>query len=322
MGLEKLNPEPALVVYDLRVLPATFDLLGFIAVAWAQLRIKFSGMDLVIVAPDDGWTNRDFDFANVRPLDEVRERIFRLFLPAAQLFPFVVSVSVLSTTLARRFLYESSRDVAFPNSYNFEEPAMFAYYKGHMLLAAAKTTDVRYVTVPKKALSLAQSLLNLYGLTERNFVALALRHNAVSRDRTRDTPVDWVNRVVTTLSPRFKIAVLPDLGQQLVVQGMSASISVLREPQFDIQVRAAIYALAKMAIVGPTGPSSLAYLNKDCSYCYVGLAASDYFDASWHRNQGWIENVNMFSTGNPSQRWYWDYPDPGEINQLLMTSFA
>ncbi len=309
------------MIYDLRVLPATFDLLGFIVAAWAHVQERFSQISLVIVTPDDNWKDREFDFTNVCLTEEIRERVFRLLLPAAQLFPFISSVSVLSSDLAKRALNEASVEVAFPQAYSVDQPAMFSYYKGHMLLAAAKYTDVRHLSIPRKALSLAQSLLRQYGLTERNFVALALRHNAVSRDRSRDTPLAWANSAIETLSRRTKTVVLPDLGQPITSHATAEHIIVLREPQFDIQLRAAIYALAKMVIVGPTGPSSLAYLNRDCAYCYVGLTTGSYFDAAWHRNQGWVENENMFSPGNPTQRWFWEYPNPKEIDRLLATIF-
>ncbi len=314
-----------IVVYDLRVLPATFDLLGFLAVALYKVKDRFSQFDLIIVTYPETETRRNFDFLSVSPYEEISSRIFRLLMPSAKLIPAVRNISVMSPEelieLSRASA--SSKNIVFPENYLAENPTQFAYYKGWMLVEAARHHDLRTLKIPDKARDLASTLLNRLGLRPRGYVLLALRLNSVSEDRSRDTPISWASAVVSRFSQSFPVVLLPDIGQQITVSPSpagSAPVHVVYDAQYDVQLRAALYAHSELAIVGPTGPSSLAYLNPECRYAYVGLTESSRFDEEFHRKQGWPENDNIFARGSRKQRWYWKYPSAETLFQQFEES--
>jgi len=314
------------IVYDLRVLPPTFDFLGFVVVArtlqLAQNNFASeSALNLTVINPCQGELLRPKEFSTEDTLSIVSERIYGLILPVCRLLPYLKDVEVVSSNNIGKCGLNFYDNVLFPLGYNPNNPALYRYYKGHMLLEAAKSRDIRDIVVPEEAKKKARAYLGSMGLKPGAFVLVALRTNSDSLDRSRDTNAEWLRQLTIALQAEgIPMLILADRLESYMIETLVSDTPhavIDNALSMDPVFRAAAYETAAFCIFGASGNSSVGYLNRNTKFAYTGMTVGKTFTDEWHIRQGWKRNFNHFSPDSDSQFFYWDYPPVGSLLNII-----
>ena len=219
-----------------------------------------------------------------------------MLLPMASLLPYIKSISLIDLHMSD--LNFSLQNIFYPQSYSFEKPELYRYYKNSMLYKVSKAIDIRSIKCSATHLQRAQNLLKRHtGVA--NPIVFSLRNNRLSQDRTRDTTEVYL-AIAEKLSRDFPIVIIPDTSD--VDVGVNTSLPVIYEAAIDLLLRAAVYEVATANICGPMGPGILMNLNRNVRYLQASYAISSHFNRDWFKKEGFIEGKNVFSENNPHQQ--------------------
>ncbi|MEQ8507666.1 MAG: hypothetical protein RIB43_01575 [Rhodospirillaceae bacterium] len=289
------------VVYDLRVLPPTFDFLCFICMADGLRRLSsppFDGIDLAIIY---GESLRGQEFANVASqADLILHRIHSMLLPMASLLPSIKSISVFDVKSTSASI--SLGDVSFPKNYSANNPELYKYYKNNHLIKVAEKIDIRALECDDASLNTARRLLKRLSGHE-NPVVFTLRNNTQSHDRSRDKIKEYLD-IAEKLSVEFPIVIVPDTSD--VACGVQTDLPICYEASIDVKIRAAIGQLSKVSFFSNNGASATSALNKKSTYYVADFATGTRFTREWMEKEGWTYNWNPFSQGESHQVYDFD----------------
>ncbi len=305
------------VVYDLRVLPSTFDFPYFLAIADARRRLETSAevINLWLVTgksrrPQEwDWTS-DLSKSDLSQL--INSRLNRIIFPVASLFESVKTINVIDESVVN----DLPLAVFHPEGYSFRAPVLGVYHKGWHCLAYASKIDMR--TLKNSESSLAQArryLLAKVGSTAP--VILTTRNNVYSHDQTRNSRRDLLRKLIVTLRELgFVVGIVPDTSLTGVLE-MEFPEALLVAPSFDVQLRSAIYECAAMCLFEPTGPLVLAQLNKRVKFIAYGIAWSDKFSAEYQLQRGYRRDVNFIAPDSDTQLYLWGDLDIDYLRQWV-----
>jgi len=297
------------VVYDLRVLPPTFDFPDFLALADARRQLETSAESLsvwIVVGPSR--RPKNWDWNDAVSDDEVRERTLsrlnRVIIPCAHLVGSVVSVNVIDSS----HLSDLGFPVFHPVNYSFKNPAVGVYHKRWYLLDYAKKIDMRSLRNQRSELESARRYLRISTGSESPAI-ITYRNNIYSFDQTRNTRLDLLVDLIDSLRRMgFAVGVVPDTS----LTGVDASEirdHLITAPSFDVTLRSAVYECASLCLFEPTGPFVLAQLNPNVRFIVYGMAWSNYFSASYQTERGFEPDVNFIAPGCNFQQYLWSSLD-------------
>ncbi len=292
------------VLYDLRVLPHTYDIVAFLALAEAKRKL---------VAPDASIRLLLITGASRRPVQwdwgqqvereeilvEAQSRLSRLILPAARLLP-----SIRTIELVDELSISGDIPAFYPDGYSFKNPQVGVYHKSHYLMAYSGKVDLRYVVNDSASMSVAERYLEQQ-TGFKNPVVLTVRNNVFSFDQSRNSRVEVNEGIYSVLRSRgIPFAVVPDTSMIGLAQ-FPRDIPLLMAPSFDLRLRSAVYEVAKFCLFEPTGPMSLAWFNPRVDFIAYGMAWSGYFSERYHLERGYKRDENIVSPGNSRQVYLW-----------------
>lgn len=295
------TPKTVSVIYDLRVLPPTFDFVGYLCLVEGLRSIyapTSDGIDLTIVY---GATFRGEEFLNVSSQEELIERrIYSMLLPLASLVPSVNSTSVLDIRSVSTKM--SLGQVFYPNQYQPNQPILNGYYKNSMLIKIAKEVDVRVLECSAFDLNTASQITQrLCDATSP--VTITIRNNANSRDRSRDNMERYI-KIGESLSAEHQVILIPDtsdLGKKI-----ETNLPICYEAAIDVRLRASIYQNAKANFFSNNGASFTSVMNKHSTYFVGDMATGNIFTREWFAKEGWFEDANPFAQGDKHQVYDFD----------------
>lgn len=307
------------LVYDLRVLPATFDLANFIAVARARC-IDFGFKDhkiKPIFIIGDAKTNY---FNENHQEDAIRKRLERILLPLTSLFEFLENPIVIeeSDLVLAKYLINEFK-IIMPKNYNIDNPKRFTYFKNSMYLQKSKRHDLRYIVNSKTELDkTAQLIKSMCGVA--NPIVIVERFNQHSHDLSRDTSLDYLKDLAYLLAKRKPVIFVPDFMSRSYMS--IENVYTFGQAAYDLRIKSALYELASISIQPPGAGSSLAYLNPKSVYIHNGVASGNYFDENWCTKNGFTKDYNDYSPNNPKQVWRWSQLSPLELNKLAQSMLS
>lgn len=288
-------------VYDLRVLPATFDFMGFLACADAHRLEHFPHADTFDVIIIVGESLRGKEFTNTSSQDVVtHQRVQALLLPLAQLHPAVQGISLVDLSIAGLQIQLS--EVFFPVGYNASKPELYRYYKNPMLWEAMRKFDLRNVIVGEDGVNEGRALLQRI-CGESRPVVFTIRNNRHGHDRSRDN-TERVLEIAKCISKVYPVVIVPDTAD--VYEGLQTDLPLCMEASLDVKVRARIYQAAHSNILGNNGPGFLCLMNRRINYLFCGWATGEYFTPEWFEYRGLERNSNPFACGDDHQVIDWD----------------
>ena len=302
------------LVYDLRVLPASFDLANFIAVARARA-IDFGFKDHKIKPIFIIGNAKTIYFNEDQQEDAIRKRLERILLPLTSLFEFLENPIVIEESDLNLAKYLINKfKIIMPKNYNIEAPQRFTYFKNSMYLQKSKRHDLRYIVNSKSEIAKAGQLIKSKCGNE-NPIVIVERANQQSHDLSRDTSLEYLKKLAYLLAKIKPVVFLPDFmsGSYMSME----NVYTFGQAAYDLRLRSALYELALISIQPPGAGSSLAYLNPKSVYIHNGVASGNYFNEEWCARNGFTKDYNDYSPNNPKQVWRWSQLSPIELTKLV-----
>jgi hypothetical protein len=304
------------VVYDLRVLPYTYDIVPFLAIAEGKRKLLSPNSKIrLIVITGRSRRQADWDWngelSSAAREAEISSRLLRVTLPASQLFPSIQSIDMVNESAI-----SGEIPAFYPESYSFISPKVGVYHKSHYLMNFSRQVDLRALSNDQHALDLAARYLRS-AIGSDSPVVFTLRNNIFSFDQSRNSRAE-LNRELFGLLRRlgFPVAVIPDTSMTALDQ-LPADVPVLRAPAFDLKLRSAIYEQARFCLFEPTGPMALAWFNANVKFIAYGMAWSRYFSERYHIDRGYKRDENIVSPDNPRQLYLWGDLSPSFLDNWI-----
>lgn len=304
------------LVYDLRVLPASFDFANFVAVAKANSieigRENESILPIIILSQ----SRSGGYFASVEQYYEIKNRIERILVPLCRLFDFLEFPIVVPDTELELVRYLVSKyKIIMPYDYNLDSPVQFKYFKNPMYLEKCRRHDIRFLSNPMEELVRAKGLISeAFGIDD--YLCVVERKNSVSHDISRDTSLDYLSSVCFELSKVLPVIFLPDFNSASHIS--LQDVYTLPSAAYSLLLRSAIYEQALVSVQPPGAGSSLAYLNRKTRYIHNGVASGSYFNEDWCTKNGFKRDFNDYSPDNCNQRWFWELLDATSIRNIIV----
>ncbi|MBM4217365.1 MAG: hypothetical protein FJ178_05880 [Gammaproteobacteria bacterium] len=187
------------IVYDLRVMPPTFDFPYFVALADARRRIESRerGFALWVVTGESrrptGW-----DWADGTRASDIGSlvdyRLSRVIFPLTRLFPSIKKVNIVDEAC----FSELNIPVFHPTDYSFRDPQLGVYHKGWFLVPYASKVDLRCLANRAESLGEAERYLQKE-LGCSSPVIITIRNNVLSHDKSRNTRPEVLADLVSYL---------------------------------------------------------------------------------------------------------------------------
>ena len=302
-------------VWDLRVLPATFDYICAIVTAYSRA-YELSGDSRIALRPIiiTGDLTRKSDFSESTDTNqETIRRIDQILLPILSLFEFVIQPTIIPCSNVNSCLSALNKyPIILPSEYNFQKPKLYRYYKPFMWINECSKRDLRLVKNHSKDLEHANFLLgSTPTAASKKKILISERSNIVTPDTGRDTPVGWIYELASLLEKDYQPIILPDyLSKNLFKNTLFPTIP---EAAFNLRLRSALFEVADLNIFGTGGFFSLAAHQSNSCYIFVGTNTSNSLKGDYLDRQGYIKDTNMVFRNSKSQQWIWDLPTPSDM---------
>lgn len=299
-----------IAIYDLRVLPCTFDIATFFCTAYGYFARNFDNQEEkihpVIIR---GKNMRKPDFRNTNVDEEIDRRMHRLAMPLISLLPFLEKPVIVSQTKIADTIFKDC-EVVFPKKYNGKSPELYKYYKNRMLYREAKIKDLRLINNGISSLQHAKNQLDAISPSLRP-ILVHERKNIVANDPSRDSNFEWLESVCEKLSGIRPVIFVPDFLSTSYIN--KRNVTTLLCGSNDLLHKAALIELASLNIFNSGGGSPLAYLNKKTKYIQTGVAEGSTFTRSWFEKEGIDPDINPLAPQDRFQQWTADKLSPIEI---------
>lgn len=294
-------------IYDLRVLPATFDAMNFMGVAYA-LAHRLAGPDILIQPIIvTGPSQRRHDFIADQQ-DVTDSRIPYLVMPSLSLLKYCRTPLVLPHDYPELIAKATQRfPVIWPSDYSIKSPELFKYYKNFHLTKYAYLADIRGIKNSDSALEAArQFFIELCGSPQP--VLVVERFNTVSTDNCRNSDRKYIYSILEEVRKTTQVAYMQDFGSSAV----PSPCNPFKAP-FSLAERAALIEASSVAIIPNGGIGVLATMNKKSRYVLPELVSmKSSFNKEWYLENGFQPGVNPYAK-DPNQKWFWERPSHGEL---------
>lgn len=307
------------VVYDLRVLPSTFDFPYFLAIADARRRLESSADTITLwIVTGESRRPHEWDWnKNLSPNEAskvAQSRLNRVILPAASLFESITVINVIGETAVQDLNFP----VFHPMKYDFRFPVLGMYHKGWHCLDYASKIDLRTLKNTELNMRDARRYLSL-SLGPGTPAIITTRNNVYSDDQTRNSRHGLLRSIVPALRDMgFAVGIIPDTSLSGEDEAMFPE-SLLVSAAFDLHLRSAIYECAAICLFEPTGPLVLAQLNRKVNFVAYGIAWSSKFSAEYLTQRGYKRDVNFIAPDCAYQRYLWDDLDLDFLREWVKT---
>ena len=294
-------------IYDLRVLPATFDAMNFMGVAYA-LAHRLAGPDILIQPIIvTGPSQRRNDFVTGQQ-DKTDSRLTYLVIPSLALLEYCSTPLVLPHDCPELIAKATQHfPVIWPLDYSIKSPELHKYYKNFHLTRYAHLTDIRGINNSSSAVEAAQQFLIEVCGSPHPVLAVE-RFNIVSRDNYRNSDREYIYSILDEIGKRSPVAYMQDFGSDAV----PCHYNPFKAP-FYMAERAALIEASSVAIIPNGGIATLAMMNKKSRYVLPELVSiGSPFNSDWYQKMGFQLGVNPYAQ-DPNQKWFWERPSLAEL---------
>jgi hypothetical protein len=301
-----LDDQLLYAVYDLNVMPASFDILWFLAAAEAERRRRgLSGIHVILSLFDRPYVHP----APIGHPDHVSEadmlwRVNVMLAPCCSLVPSCSSYSISQHAIATARMLLSARHV-WPERWgsNSAGATLTDVYNSAIsdLTALEISGPLR---APQQALRFIEDWKEKF-IGQRDLVTVTLREYCGTPARN-SLIREWI-AFAHNLPQRFKIVFVPDTFNALTTDekrygGHDTCITAAH----SLPLRLALYESAYLNLYVSNGPAYLAVLDKNCRYLMFKILVQGVHAASKEHleNQGFAYGTTpAFATA--FQSWVW-----------------
>ncbi len=312
------RPDPVyartlLAFYDLKVAPATFDFLWFLA--GADLRRRVVGADnvhvVIVPGPHKGVRRETDDYESVIASDARRLRVFNIIVPAVALLPSASGLTLAGTRAEAARIRDMATHV-YPQEY---EPSLPTYGLPSDALEHSRggETEIAVLRAQQTALDAIDRWLaprlncrRLVVVTVRLYEYMEARNSSVA---------EWAAFVRGLNRDEWLPVIVPDTNQTLDLPHSDLEgIEVFGEAAWNLPLRMALYQRAYLNLGVNGGPMGLCWLNSETRYItFRMLTPSVPQTTPEHMRSLGSEPGQSLPFATSFQRWLWDEPDKAAV---------
>jgi hypothetical protein len=270
--LEQPKPKPLLAVYDLAVLPYSFDIVHFICNAEIE-RIKNAcdSIKFIFVAHANDPAPDRLDLVGK---ENYWQYIYNVMLECVRCYSGKKSILIFNNREEFVDFYESMEDsnTTFPTSYDPKNPPWYSgqnklpvHCFGYGIEYFRQSSRYYCISPPNDQISLAQKWLNKE-CDGRIPVTITLREYNFSTNRNSSIK-DWQQLVESYPEKQYQFIVLRDYDSLYTTPSISGkNVSYCNEAVIDASFRAALYQECELNLGVNNGPMMLAMQNRSANF--------------------------------------------------------
>jgi hypothetical protein len=289
--------------YDLEVLPATYDIATFLALAELERRRRALARIHVVIVPPREAARSEGLAADTMPAEARDQRVLGILLPVLRLSASCRGQTVCATRAeAAAWRFHVARHV-FPADYSPSFPTSpdFSAIRRPQLTSAAVFPLLR--AQPRERSAMAAALRGRIG--DRAAVVISLREQGSNAARNSRT-AEWVAFADGLDAARFAAVFVRDTERALEApaQGLERHV-VLDAASYNAGLRMAVYELAYVNLAIMHGAMELCWFNEACRYvAFMPVGTSPQTTPEFLAARGFREGQSL-PFARPWQRLCW-----------------
>lgn len=289
-------------IYDLGVLPTSFDLAPFLLAAQGEaLESGCSSVRLLLVdGAHQGVRFEGDKYEALYPPEMRNWKVSHILQALPRLCPLVErTVSIVPREEIHLYV-ERYSNILICDDYDG------IYLKAWQYLDRYRN-QIGFFAPPAAHHYIQNWLASESGTVDKPLVTLTLRESRWSTDRNSDLTV-WAEIVAQLYQDGYWPVVVPDTEMAFVERDPEWHTATFCTPAaFDLELRMALYERAQLNIFTNSGPALLAIGSQNCRYLYTGIAHEGTGEAALRRIRpmGMIPGLLPFRPG-PYQQWVWE----------------
>ena len=288
------NSKNALLVWDIRSNPITFDFIFTIFYVYSSLkkRRNKSCFNLVIYYPDK-FILKPFSFKNYNSFvsaEELHSRIDNIISPLANSFSCIKKVFLINKK-EDLFKIINNHKFVFPRNYN---PNYFLIQPLDYLTAYKYLKDSNNLSIPD--LIPENKIRNSFNmnnqLTNSEYITFTLRDYGFSPSRNTDSKdLKKIAKVAEILN--CKLVIIPDDINRLKYYPISPETIISKEARNDLNTRIFLYSNSKLNIFKPSGPSNVSLFCKKAKTIIL-----NFCEGGFDSNEKYYKNIYDIKVGD------------------------
>lgn len=309
----KKNQKPLYVVYDLAVLPASFDMATFLI--RAELYRKKLGLDyiaLVILSGNFAGLSARANLSH--GADGGNWRINHILIPMSQLLPSCLDIIHISDQQQLHGLISNRPtfpiDVQTRADFNTYALAPLKQYAG-------EGHEVRLLEAPAQARVFVEQFLVAHHI-KQPFVCISLRE--YEHQTSRNSCLDTYHTIAShALKQGYGVVVIRDTNMAMAAPLGWEGVVECPVASFDIAIRMALYESALLNVSVSSGPScGLMLLSQKVSFILTHIVE----DSQWLSNEAFLESRQgikrnqQYPFSSPFQQICWTNDSLGILTQF------
>ena len=313
------DDQTLIAVYDLEILPITFDFTWFLIAADLERRRRGMAQLHVLIVPGQTWECGPESAHYLSLIDGParRQRIFDLLVPLRELLPVPGGITVAGSRCEADLLVDAHASRIFPEGFTPALPYVAVPFPRFVNDAARQGVEIPTFAAPAAGRRWAERWCAAQG-EKRPLVTITLRQSDYQPSRNSSLDA-WATIAAELMDQGFLVAVIPEThrtldGSKPVIDGVPNCI----EAAWNIVLRAALYEVAYVNLGVNTGPMALAWMNHKARYVTFKMAieGEPEADVAFQRSLG-LDPTKPFLFATPFQRICMDADNVGVLRREI-----
>jgi tetratricopeptide (TPR) repeat protein len=295
------NVKRLTAVFDLNVVPPTYDVIPFlIAAEIHRLQLGCDSMRFVVV-PAESSENT----LGISSVENIAWRIRQIIIPATSLMPSCKSLTVFDSRKHAESELQKFKIEVYPENYTVAAPtAGFSVAE----IEAMTYYDIEIPTIQasEQALVYIKNWIKEFS-KGRKPISVTLREadNAVAKNSNISAWAKFLNSLDQT---KFFPFIIRDTDRVFEKKNkLMENFEYFSLGAVNIELRAAIYEVCYLNLIGSSGPTQLCMFDRTVRYLVFNIGVPGWSDTKpeAYRNNYGIELGHQLRISNPYQRIVW-----------------
>ena len=288
--------------YDLQRSPTNFNFVEFLVLAELERqKADCDSLHVVIVpGPADGFRARREHY----DIESKRWRLQNILVPSCALIPSCRGVTVCTSREEAHAFEVTLVKHVFPKAYTVRFP-QYCCGLSRITEALSQGAVLPSIQPSSQALRFAKNWIEVHA-AGRKVITITLREASYEQCRNSNLE-DW-GMFARRLDPTvYCPVVLRDT--EVALNSLPSSLEgllIFPEAVWNIELRAALYELSYLNMLGPTGPGTLCCLNQRVRYLQFKLITPECYTESYYHEVCGLKKGDQLQPTNPFQKWVWE----------------
>lgn len=295
--------------YDLKVAPATFDIISFLVLAEAERKkVGCTSLHVVVVpGPDKGFRANDLEAYHKHAgtdydIYSMRWRLKNILLPCCWLIPSCQQATVCASREEAQAFHASLVKHTFPTEYTVRFPKDKYLWK-HIVATVNHRASLPSIKATPQARRFVSDWIQLK-IGGRKVITITLRECSYQHDRNSKLEAWGAFARSLDTSIYLPVVVRDTEAAFKPLPSEISGLTIFTEASWNIELRAALYEMSYLNMSVDNGPFALCIFNRRVAYLLFKVI-TPYNGDEWYRSQG-VEYGSQLKFQTPFQRWIWE----------------